>query len=74
MTRTGLSNSCITVSGMNDAAGALSGSAPIFSDSCSDPAPSGGLACPSSVGFHLSSSPDLVQGPPRHRVLLALQT
>lgn len=33
MTRTGLSNSCITLSGMNDAAGALSGNIPIFSDS-----------------------------------------
>lgn len=73
MTRTGLSNSCITVSGMNDAAGALSGNAPIFCDSCSGPTPSGGLAYPS-VGCHPFSSADLVQAPPHHRVLLALWT
>lgn len=36
MTRTGLSNSCITVSGMKDMAGALSGNTPVFGDSCSD--------------------------------------
>lgn len=36
MTRTGLSNSCITLLGMNNAADALYGNAPIFGDSCSN--------------------------------------
>lgn len=50
MTRTGLSNSCITVWGMNDTTGALSGNIPVFSDSYSD-AVSSSHSWPSLAGF-----------------------